>query len=435
MNASIAELLKLRIQQFSYVEKLGGIVRAVSFERQGGRITIPVGSGVEDPLQCGDNELLDLVPDERYKCIVFFEDRGLVPVVSRTRGQSWTSNLRLVCWVNTAKLGGDANAADAVLQQFLGVLNSGPYNLDPFIGIRHRLSGVASKGPSIFAAYTFPDAARQYLLWPFDAFAIDIATEFRIRPGCEPVVSGSDVTCWTPPSTYRRRHPREFSCEELNDPTNGLTLQQKLDCLDCDPGGPCADANVLRDGLPYGTVASGGTIDVPSDCPICPECPECLAGHVLNSDSTYDQYVLSGGTLNLPDVDHTDSDGSTLTLPAMTPFVATLCPPPCVGVDIFDFDGTTLLAHVNDGDSYTIMPTILPYTDRAAALADSTTIANTQQMVHILDSGRMYPGTGETVDKIVDTGRIFLLPVRDNMDGVLTTTLEDGTLAKIQINE
>lgn len=153
MNASIAELLKLRIQQFSYVEKLGGLVRAVTFERQGQKITIPIGSGVEDPLECGDEQLLDLVPDERYRCIVFFEDRGLVPVTSRTRGQSWTSNLRLVCWVNTSLLGGDVNAGDAIMQQFLGAIQSGLYNLDPFIGVRHKLAGVATKGPSIFLVH------------------------------------------------------------------------------------------------------------------------------------------------------------------------------------------------------------------------------------------------------------------------------------------
>lgn len=54
---------------------------------------------------------------------------------------------------------------------------------------------------------------------------------------------------------------------------------------------------------------------------------ECVPGAVRNSDSSYTASVASGGTLVLPDVTHTDSDGSPVTLPGMEPFVATPCGP------------------------------------------------------------------------------------------------------------
>lgn len=63
--------------------------------------------------------------------------------------------------------------------------------------------------------------------------------------------------------------------------------------------------------------------------PVTPSgpCPPCAAGAVRNSDSSYTASVASGGTLVLPDVTHTDSDGSPVTLPGMEPFVATPCGP------------------------------------------------------------------------------------------------------------
>lgn len=357
MNASIAELLKLRLQSFSYVEKLGGLVRAITLQRQGQNITIPVGSGVEDPLQCGDEQLLDLVPDERYRCIVFFEDRGLVPVVSRTRGQSWTSNLRLVCWVNTSLLGGDVNAGDAIMQQFLGAIQSGPYNIDPFVGVRHKLSGVATKGPSLFSAYTFPEGVRQYLLYPFDAFAIDIATEFRVRPGCEPTVSGTDVACWRPPSTYRRRHPREFSCEELTDPTNGLTDAQLEDCLNC--------SGTVPDACPIAVTVNGEEIaSVPDAC----ETPS-LALTVK------------------------DQDGNP--------------------VDV-TFDALAIVVEMPP-------PAILPYADEAAALADTATEPTTAQLVHVVSTRRFYPGNGTDNVAALVTAQSYLLPVREESETLFTT--------------
>lgn len=363
MNAAIAELLKLRLQPFSYVEKLAGLVRAVSFERSGKVVVIPVGAGVEDPLQCGDAELLDLVPDERYGVIVFFEDRGLVPVRSRTRGLSWTSNLRMVCWVNTTKLGGDLNAGDKVMQQFLQAINHGPYNVEPFIGVRHRTTGVAAKGATIFGAYTFPESTRQYLLYPFDAFALDIATEFRVKAGCEPVVDGTDVACWTPPATMRRRHPREFSCEELTDPTNGLTAEQLDDCLNCSGGGPCDPAQVSANGGAQFPVASGANLDITVE----------------------------------------DEDGN--------PLSAT-------------FDGSTL--------TVTMPQAILPFDTRAAAIAETNVVPTKAQLVHVVESGRFYPGNDSSTVSALVTAERFLLPVREEAQALITTV--DGTEVKLQIN-
>lgn len=257
MNASIAEMLKLRLQGFSYVEKLAGLVRPVTHER-GSKVTIPVASNVEDVLQCGDSTLLDMVPDERYRAIVYFEDMGLAQVKSRTRGISWTSRLRLVCWLNTAKLGGGATTGDQVAQQFMHALSSHLYNSGPFIGVRHRITGMPTKGSSLFSQYTYPDSARQYLMHPFDAFGIDIETEFRIKPGCEPEVNPTDGSCWTPDASHRRRYPREFSCEELLDGTNGLTDAQ-LACVGAGSG-PCTGVNILdSDGNVIAHIADGGT--------------------------------------------------------------------------------------------------------------------------------------------------------------------------------
>jgi len=72
-----------------------------------------------------------------------------------------------------------------------------------------------------------------------------------------------------------------------------------------------------------------------------PEAPDsCPSGTVQNSTLTYSEQVASGGVLELPNITHTDSDGSPVTLPAQTAFVATPCatstliysPPPPSGV-------------------------------------------------------------------------------------------------------
>lgn len=51
--------------------------------------------------------------------------------------------------------------------------------------------------------------------------------------------------------------------------------------------------------------------------------PVCAAGVVVNSNGTFTLSVPSGGTATLPDVTHTDSDGTPVTLPGMVPMVCT----------------------------------------------------------------------------------------------------------------
>lgn len=241
MNARIAALMKDRISQFTYVDKLAGLVRAITYERNGERITVPVCDDVDDQLACGDTAMRDMVPDAAYQAIVYFEDRGLQSIQSRTRGLSYRSSLRLVCWINTAKFGSYSEAGSKVMQQFIGAIDDGPYTSSPFLGIRHRVEGVPQRGPGLFSPYTYPESARQYLLYPYDAFALDITTELRIIPGCEDQVTLGNDECWTPPTQRRRRFPREFSCEELNDAATGLTDEQKEDCLDCEGGTECPE--------------------------------------------------------------------------------------------------------------------------------------------------------------------------------------------------
>lgn len=431
MNARIAAILKDRISQFTYVDRIAGMVRTAQMERAGQVVKLPVAIDVDDDLACDASTLRDMVPDERYACMVYFEDRGFQRITSRTRGTSFRSSIRMVCWVNTAKFGGDPMAGERIMQQFLAEVHQpGPVNTDTLVGLRTTAETSPERGGGLFGAYTYPESASQYLLWPFDAFAIDIAAEYRLRPGCEDEPVPGDDTCWTPPTTKRRRNPSEFTCEELQDPETGLTADQLgAECLDCEGGGgggtvtitgtdgltelppvdcgdtyplpdthiffqdnvgqpggvllglgtvveetdghlypdivvpsrfvkntagnnantfratledlvndtlPIAqdgfwslkdtdgnelntgsipsnasdditapDATVTRDGLPFGTVLSGGTIDVPSDCPPC----DPLIDVRLNGGRAFEQIDLECG-LNDYDIIVTREDGT-----------------------------------------------------------------------------------------------------------------------------
>ena len=200
MNATIAEILKGRLEDILWIGRLAGLVRPVTYERNGGTITIPVAVSVQDRSGCAaSDELREMVPDDQYGAMVYFEDQGATRSQSRTRGVHFVSSVRLVCWVNVSRLGGDMLAADHVMTKLIHALTAGPYNLGNLQGIRHRAQAAPARGAALFAAYNYPNSSRQYLMPPFDAFAIDINTEYRLMPGCEEDVELEDVGCWSPP--------------------------------------------------------------------------------------------------------------------------------------------------------------------------------------------------------------------------------------------
>jgi len=55
---------------------------------------------------------------------------------------------------------------------------------------------------------------------------------------------------------------------------------------------------------------------------------DCADATVSNSDDTYTATVASGGTLELPDITVTDSDGTTSSYPASKNYTCTPCPAP-----------------------------------------------------------------------------------------------------------
>lgn len=308
MNARIAAILKDRISQFTYVDRLAGMVRVGQMERAGQVVKLPIAIDADDDLACDDSTLRDMVPDERYACMVYFEDRGFQRITSRTRGTSYRSTLRLVCWVNTAKFSGDHMASERILQQFLGVVHApSPVNTDTLVGLRTTAETGPERGGGLFSSYTYPESARPFLMWPFDAFAIDIAAEYRLRPGCEEDPVPGDDECWTPPTTKRRRNPSEFTCEELQDPVTGLTAEQLgLECLDCQGGGgPCEPTTVngVESDTPAITVLQGGvqvgTLNQATGVHTVPECED----GAVNVNGVLLGSVNSGGALNVSVVD------------------------------------------------------------------------------------------------------------------------------------
>jgi surface protein len=91
-------------------------------------------------------------------------------------------------------------------------------------------------------------------------------------------------------------------------------------------GQVCAPASYVVEYATAGPIQSGTIPSGGSETIVVPDPSVCANGTVENSNATYTDSVVSGGTLVLPDITVTDSDGSTFTQPSVTNVVCTLSP-------------------------------------------------------------------------------------------------------------
>ena len=111
MNQAIASILKSRIADLDFVDKIAGLVAT-----QYMNVTNEAGVKVQKsyPVACcttADDCITgaynDLAPDSKYKSVIYFEDRGVTFERYASNWKYYRSNLRLVAWLNVKKILGD----------------------------------------------------------------------------------------------------------------------------------------------------------------------------------------------------------------------------------------------------------------------------------------------------------------------------------------
>lgn len=204
MNQAVASIIRDHISGLDFVDKIAGLVAPLTFEIKGSdnkleTKTFPIACCVS-PEDCQKNGAYnDLMPNSAYKTVIYFEDTG----VKFTRGESnwkyYTSSLRLVCWINVAKILGDTcnegtacTLAAHLIVEIIRALPEFPQHHNPFNFVHSEVVSQDVRDPAIFKAYTYDEKHTQYLMYPYDYFALDIQTTFAI---CIPGSGVYDADC------------------------------------------------------------------------------------------------------------------------------------------------------------------------------------------------------------------------------------------------
>jgi hypothetical protein len=189
-------------------ERVGGLVMPVQIRQEGGGIlTVPISHDV-DGAECWETgKYKDLLPNDRYKTVTFWEQRSDAAPIdngfydSKKKFRYLSVDLRLVCWVNLKELGyTDLNVTDRIQATILeAVWNSnGQYLIDETdykirFEVMHQRT--VNRQPGIFDAYSVDTSA---LMYPFDFFGIDFNVQYWYGVDCfTEVTAGTPVDCVT----------------------------------------------------------------------------------------------------------------------------------------------------------------------------------------------------------------------------------------------
>lgn len=190
MNTAIANIIKAQIENLPFIDRIAGAVRVASRQEQGSKSIIikkfPVDCGVTAS-DCSSGKYTDLVPNTNYKSIHYFEDLGVSISGADQKTFSFESKLKLVGWLNQKKLGKtDCSVSHLAIAAILKQIPTHYFNdtNNGFTKISISCTGIDPKNAAIFSKYSYQEEVNQYLMYPFDYYAINFTTKFTVPYQC-----------------------------------------------------------------------------------------------------------------------------------------------------------------------------------------------------------------------------------------------------------
>lgn len=200
MNYAIANILNTYLTTLSFFDRVASVVRPISLITGAAdkpvKKVYPVDCGVTQK-QCVSGRYSDLIPDTAKKSVHYWEDGGVRSIQSNERDLRFESSLRLVGWLNLKKLGKtNCSVSAQAIMQIINTLPLGRFNSGEFKNIQLISISEAAKNSAIFSKYTYDETVTQYLMFPFDYYALDITLRFTISKACiEDFDLGTETDC------------------------------------------------------------------------------------------------------------------------------------------------------------------------------------------------------------------------------------------------
>ena len=204
MIGTVIDSLFPIVQSMGFVERYGGLVRIAKkayptdkgFEYK----TFPVSCSVSERECWESGKYADLIPNDKYKSIAYFEPAGNVKientVVPGTNRKAIYVSIPVdfICWINYKISECSWYGFELLALKAFNTMSNAPL---PFKvhGFKIDIRMLASRDENIFSKYSYGDKLG-LLLYPYDFFKIGLTISFFIDTKCfEEITFPEPVEC------------------------------------------------------------------------------------------------------------------------------------------------------------------------------------------------------------------------------------------------
>lgn len=194
MQKELANVLKGKLLTLPFAHVVAGLAQVLTTSELSSDNTTtitarrPVSYDVTilggDP--CAGKEV-GLMPSDEWKSLIYFEDYGVATGDTIRGMQGYVSSLRLIAWLNRAKLVGDSYAEISGRCQatiIAALCHRNPENIQMFTRLTVNVARIPPQDPALFGRYTYNETDRQYLRPPYEFFGIDLTSRFYVPFKC-----------------------------------------------------------------------------------------------------------------------------------------------------------------------------------------------------------------------------------------------------------
>ena len=143
---------------------------------------------------CSPDDYIDLVPNDKKKGIIYFEDQG-TELTEEGNYFYFNTQVRLVGWFNLKRVNTSLLNADTLMAKVAATMPQKLSNDGGISSIVLELTG-SNKEPAIFGNYTFIEERKQYLMYPFDYFALNYSIDYKIHRSCINDITINGTSCY-----------------------------------------------------------------------------------------------------------------------------------------------------------------------------------------------------------------------------------------------
>lgn len=190
MVVEVGEIIKTKLSSLSFIDRLAGVVRIITKTDQDESNKTYVkkfpAACLESFEACSTGKYMQLLPDSSVGCIVFLEDQGARLISTKGFKQYWKASYTLVGWVNGKKLGKtECSITGQAIASIIGKLSIVPFNNGNYHAVNIQVQGQNPKtGGNPFSKYTIDEEKMQYMMYPNDAFSLQLEVSFEIDKRC-----------------------------------------------------------------------------------------------------------------------------------------------------------------------------------------------------------------------------------------------------------